>query len=477
MKAFLVAFLLCPVAAYAQTGGLNLQAPSINPNAPKIDASTLNAAINAQLATKQDLNGDSSGQHVMPFGGSNAYTTAILSTQLTLVPDWYKQTTDGTDDAPSIQRAINASCAIGGGRVDLLSRHYSIQSPISIPCAIIMQGRGWQEPNQSATSGGGTWLDVTSPSFSAITISGVPAEGTEIRDIAFDQPNQTPPTSTGTWTPVVYAPVINVVGVGGKTRLSNTMFWGVYDGVAFTNGGRFIADHLYGQFFHAGLTGSLQLDSIRLDQIHIFPYWSYQAPVIAWQQVNAIGIVLGRVDTPFIDNVFVFGAADGIQFRTDASSGGVPGGVSTGFEIGKLSCDSVVNCVDIEGAGVNGHIGQIRQAGQQGTSSGAPYTDATVIRVVGQANIQVGLMSALLIDKTAISDISTTVCSSIQVGESSFDYTLSAQPAVYLFTQAYGGCQSRVDFGIKPLLILGGKTLTASNGTGAATFWPTAVQQ
>ncbi|WP_415529395.1 hypothetical protein [Gluconacetobacter sp.] len=326
--------------------------------------------------------------------------------------------------------------------------------PISVPCAIAIRGEGWQEAPHEAVPKG-TWLSVEQVEAPAITFISAAAKGASIESVAFVEPGQTVrPDAHGGWAPQAFPPVIVLRNVEGFTYLHNLYMHGVSRGIESSNGGRTTIDGLYGQFFDNAITLDSEMDVSRINNVHSWPYISGEPPIMAYQQTHLETIILGRVDGAFIDNIFTYGAEAGLRF---ISGVGRNPGVATGIQIGKLGCDSVAHCLRVDAVGVTAMVDEMRQFGQEGTSSGHPLPGADAVLVNGEISLLAGQVEARMIDKSFLTVTSRTQCSNIRIANAFIDFSASQNSnPVPVAAVACGphGETNEILFGTKPALVL-----------------------
>lgn len=368
-------------------------------------------AITARQAEqgKQNFDDDTSGQRVtIPGANRSAPLSAALS-ELGIVPDRFKLSADGTDDAPSIQRAVNQACGGVTRNIRFLHRHYAIQSPVSQSCFANWHGQGWAtQPLGSLATAPGTWLEI-GPAFinnatAPVTFNGNGATGSVVEDFGVTEPGMTPPPlpvmdthghvtgwSPATWNPAAYAEVF-LSNFAPDMVYRHILFDGVNAGIASVGSGRTSMYDIRGQTFSYLINVQQNQDVSRIVDVHYWPFWSVADPVIQWQQANAHGIYSLRNDTPFWDRLFFFGIHDAIYFGHESA------GNTTGGTIGSISCDSTVYCLwdalDPASGQISMQIGNVRSYGQKwDTTYNAAITQmpgSTVFQFDGSAVMQIG---------------------------------------------------------------------------------------
>lgn len=449
---------------------------------------------------KQDMNGDISGQH---FATSGAVTMPTISEGVArrgFTPDDYIQTADAGDDSISIQRVINGVCggALRSSNLSFLSRHYSLRSPINQPCKIDWNGQGWLEQlngQASIPSAPGTWFDV-GPSFASgatapITLGGS-ASGSVVRDVAFSEPGQPAPpnpnvNSSGqvigwpAWAPIAYPPVFNVTQAPG-VLFHHLFFPGVYQGVHTEGSGRTSFTDIKGQSFDYLIDMHYAFDVSRIVDIHGgWPFWSSADPVLQYGQAHADVIRSFRNDTPFWDRIFVFGVRSGIAIDTDpqGQSAYLPGGSTTGFALGIISCDFTVHCLWIKpNAASQGHTQSIRSYGQKWDTIAADpvvmMPGSNVMQIDGTGVFQISMMQNFGSDGETINFTSTANGSNIAIGSLYGILTRMSPNSVVARFPTTGGPLSLLSISI-PLLTPDhpsgfADTNTSPNGSGQGTM-------
>lgn len=393
---------------------------------------TLPGAFFCSPAVSQSKSNSNAGEYISDFSKN------IISRRVGFFPDDFKLQADGSDDAPSIQRAVSALCqtpgrAGSGGTIQLLARVYEIDTPVKIPCAVSMRGQGWEE---QMTLGGGSWLHITSAlgtSTPAFSLETGYSRASQFSDFAVTEDHALPSTTSGAkWTPTPYAPVFNLSGVGASVFFHHILWDGVYEGIYAKGAGRIETDGMYSDAFHylIKIDGSLDVDRFR--NIHEWPYWTgsmvlgstaaamtaaQKDNVSAWRTAHTNTIILGRADTPFLDEIFSYGTRSAIAF-VNTNTGNT--GRATKVHIGRLSCDKSASCISIEAEVTNQASMIIDQLDWQGggalTTSTTPIPKGAAINIFGAAAIQIGNVYAESIGKAVFNFNNEKICSNIKVG-------------------------------------------------------------
>lgn len=255
---------------------------------------------------------------------------------------------DSADDGPAIQRAINAAAALGG-IVFFPAGTYKLESGLTVPSGVILEGSGW---NRNSGARIGTWLHVVSTSFVPVTLVG---DGGGMRDIAFwhDQPAPGPG-----WAPNLNYPyTIEIVGNSSEVHLRDLLLLNPTNGIRQrANGGaagRIYLERIFGQPLYRGLEIERVADVMYVNGLHFGAIWSVDPAVFDYTKANAIGILSYYNDHPNFDNVFLFYYLQGIVFGSNVY------GVTTRFRMSNFECDLCWEGVRVWGTGVTGKISNL----------------------------------------------------------------------------------------------------------------------
>jgi len=406
----------------------------------KIDA--VNGQSQGQLLTAPSLSGgtinttDLSAGSVKVGSATNSVSPSQAFARLAIYPDDYKTAADGTDDAPSIQRAINAATQSGGNLVRFMPHGYTLASGVTISSKIDWECASAQEdPNRIA----GTYFRITNATALPVTVTGSLSRGTKIHGCAWyqNQPNPGP----ASWVPNVYQPIISILNTYGAVYINDNYMPGIYQGINVYNAGRVFIDGLWGQWFNYAIQIDKSYDIDRISNLHAWPYWSADQYIVSYQQSNLNTIMLRRADgVEFGAGMFGF-AENSMLWLGDSktdSSGNI-GGPSTKTQIPYLTCDFTRHCILVEAQGTTANIGTIDSQGQDLTAvkplAGA---DTFAIDTSGSFNGAINQINQQFGDKAVISDASTSDVSHILVGSIRTDLAYTSQKtfAVWLANSA-----------------------------------------
>ncbi len=411
-------------------------------------------------------------------GGANPNQEAMSEAaprRMVLVPDTYKETSDGLDDAPSIQRAVNAACAGNVKTLAFYARRYKINSPITQNCLANWEGQGFEEQPGSNTAASGTWFDIgagfSSTLASPITV--VAGTGSVFENFGVAEPSQpTPPSASydplfsagsasphilgytpGTWSPAPFYFVFSIKGSPGNL-FRHIMLDGVNQGFHVDHSGRTNFEDIRGQVFNTMFEIHESYDVSRITDVHDWPYWSSADPVMAYDQEHAYVVASYRNDTPFWENIFGLGVRAVLYMADD------PDGTTTGIQAGNISCDSAVYCIRINTGApvqVTGQFGSIRTFGSKwSTVHPIPlvqYPGSSMLQLDSSAVLQVGSMENFGTDVATVVFNAPKRPSNLMVG-SLFVHAdhMSAGAFVVKFPVASGTIPSLLTLGMPPAI-------------------------
>ena len=124
--------------------------------------------------------------------------------------------------------------------------------------------------------------------------------------------------------------------------LNPTKAWRVRgNGITGAASGRIFFNRISGQPLQEGFRFSHCLDSIYLDQIHLWPKWNgVNAQVAAYMRANASAFILGRVDNPKLGTVFCYGYYRGMLVIHDEALVSLPAGTVSLLQCSVFGADN-----------------------------------------------------------------------------------------------------------------------------------------
>lgn len=315
-----------------------------------------------------------------------------------------------TDDAPALQTLANRSSDTTATIVQLPSGTCNIASAILITKPITLRGQGWSE---NGPGNYGTYLAVVGIGFTPFEVTGKSVRGSvmSFQNLAVSQLHPVPAAG---WIPLDYPYVFYVHDTGGTVNFDKLFLYGINKGISSYNVGRLHITNLYGQVFSNVLKVDRTMDIDRYVDFHIWPFWSSDVNVIAYQQANMDAIWLLRDDSPYLDRIFIYAARSGIRFSQGAT--GAPSKVVAG----SLTFDGVQRGLWLTDA-VNlmtTQIGNMTWQGGAGIAPTAPISGATGIQADAGTwgVIQLGNLEAQFGDKNIVNLAGTTSRTILTIG-------------------------------------------------------------
>ncbi|BDH16581.1 MAG: hypothetical protein [Bacteriophage sp.] len=106
--------------------------------------------------------------------------------------------------------------------------------------------------------------------------------------------------------------------------LRDLMFYGTrygvrLDGIPAHGTGRLEIYNLKGHFFEYGIVVATAYDVVRIDQVHIWPFWRDSDYVHAYTLAHLTGIYFERNDNPLLSNIFTIYCACGLYLSNGAT--------------------------------------------------------------------------------------------------------------------------------------------------------------
>lgn len=424
----------------------------------------------AGLDAQDRLAGDSGSTTVRAPGEPTPLTAAQRAAMIVDARAWGMRCDGTTDDGPALQAVHDRVDANAALLVQLPSGTCRIASAVTFTKTLVLRGQGWtagQSPNL------GTWLLIDGTGFNPFTLTGAAVRGAAFENLAVFQQHP-PPPAFGLWTPTAFPCVFTLENTAGEVSFRNIFLLAINRGVCSHLSGRLTLQGISGQVFTSLAEVDKSYDVDRYMDLHIWPYWSTAAPVMAYTQANADVLRLSRVDTPLADRVFVFGVRSAVHFLRSPGEGANAGGVTTKLLAGTIGCDFVARCLWVEASGVTWQIGRVMAQGQAwGSNPPAPLGSATAVQVgsgiAGQADGSVvGQIGQLWTEFTA----GCTVCivghgaSNLAIGVqySNFGPSPAGASAVWLLNGAHTVSWA------SPPQFSGGTGITAKNTRASGTL-------
>ena len=265
------------------------------------------------------ISGNASSATAIATGSTTARTLANRFADVVNVKDFGAVGDGVADDTAAIQAAINYAGGISNNPTSVYipstQNGYRVTSRLNISSGrIYLYGDGFTTPGVLTTSKSSElFFDHAGIGILIYQVSGTTIDGISTRR------NQ--PTPTSGWTPNALDFDI-VVTASNDTTIQNCLIRNATKGIrGYSIGyGRLNLFNIKMQAFDIGIEIDEVFDVVRLNNIHIWPFWSVDSNVTTYTKTNLIGINSLRNDNPNIVNIFTWGAKYGIRC---GSGGGV----------------------------------------------------------------------------------------------------------------------------------------------------------
>jgi hypothetical protein len=246
-----------------------------------------------------------------------------------------------------------------------------------------------------------------------------------------------------------------VEGTSGNVELRHIYMPGVWAGISGDGAGRLVVDGFYGQCFARCVEDVHDYDLSQFNRFEIWVYWSAASAVVQWSQGVTDALYLGRVDTPFIDHIFVYGVHAGLHLdQSNSGNAYAPGGPASKVTLGMLSCDHTLWCIWSTGTG---NTLQAANVLAEGASYPDPKIGATVIPLPHAAAIevdgagtlfaQIGRLWSEVTDEYAVGLFNQSAGSHLQIGSQYADLTYEAPDGVIYWASNLSSGANYVELG------------------------------
>jgi hypothetical protein len=232
-----------------------------------------------------------------------------------------------TDDTQPFQNALNAA-AETGGIVHVPAGKFLIKTHLDIPPDVTLEGT-WRAPARTPESKGSTLLAVEGKGNAEGTPFISLSQDSMLKGLIIHYPEQADrdPPHPYAWT---------VRGRGDNCTILDVLMTNPYQAVDFGTFpcGRHYIARLYAQALYRGIFVDKCFDVGRIENVHIWPFWSTEGPSREFTRKEGIAFVFGRTDWEFMSNSFCIGYQVGFLF-TEFKDG--PGNVlitQSGSDIG-----------------------------------------------------------------------------------------------------------------------------------------------
>jgi len=265
-----------------------------------------------------------------------------------------------TDDTQAFQDTLDRCAESGGGVVSVPAGKYLIKTNILVPPSVTLEGtwrapssvdryhRVPQEPDKGPELQGSVLLAVENPGLEDATAFIRLERNATLKGVTIFYPHQ-----TKTNPPVAYPWTVATVGAD-NCSIIDVLMVNPYQAVDFGNraSGRHYIRSLYAQPLRRGIYVDHCLDVGRLENIHLWPFWTAadpDSPVGRFMLEQGEAFIFGRSDWEYVSNCFAIAYKIGFRFIKGKGEGPFAGGGNYLLsQSGADMCDMAVLAEDIQ---------------------------------------------------------------------------------------------------------------------------------
>lgn len=225
-----------------------------------------------------------------------------------------------TDDAPKFRALI--ATGIPEIIVDTVEKGFRLASNVPVPRSITIKGNGVQpyaEGGPYQSKGPGSWLFfdhmgrgisiTTAVSSGFIATVYLEKIGTYRKHTA---------AINASWTPTGFD--FDIAATNADVFYKDLMLLNPNKAILHLNGlaGRITIDNVRGQFLSQGIYIENAQDSVRVNNLHDWPFWLADTNITNWTTANKVLFLLHRCDNPLLSNIFTIYTNTGIAIYSNA---------------------------------------------------------------------------------------------------------------------------------------------------------------
>lgn len=231
-----------------------------------------------------------------------------------------------TDDTAAFQRGMEAAAEAGGGVVRVPAGHYRIDGNLNVPDLVTLEGT-WRAPGRLYPKSGENPFGNLRGSVLLAYAGAGEEEGepfiwlnsnSTVKGLAVFYPEQTP-----TNPPMPYPWTIASAGAD-NCSIIDVLLINPFQAVDFGTrvAGRHYIRNLYAQALRRGLFVDQCYDVGRAENVHFWPFWSWEDPVREYMEEHSEAFIFGRTDWQYLTNCFAIGYGVGFRFGNFGSGPG-----------------------------------------------------------------------------------------------------------------------------------------------------------
>ena len=250
---------------------------------------------------------------------------------------------DGSsDDTAAFQRALDAAGKTPGSTVHAPAGRYRIGGSISVPASTTLKGDFVGPGGRS-----GSILLVTGGKGRADGPACVALSGgkSTLTGFVMEYPDQNPEAAEP-------APYPYAVSGGHSARIEELFLFNAYQGIDLDASHAAMVRNVWGEPLRVGLHVDHCYDIVRIENVHLWPYFTLGKPMRAWVQAHGVAFEFGRSDWQYCLNTFCYGYHTGYRFyrAKEAKPNPAttyPAGATNGNFVG-IGADCVAIGIDVE---------------------------------------------------------------------------------------------------------------------------------
>ena len=212
-----------------------------------------------------------------------------------------------TDDTPAFQLAIDTLSKSGGGTLSIPTGNYLIKSHLIVKENVTLKGV-FEAPTARTQNKGSTLLAIEDTNgLDGIPFITLHANAT-LKGLTIFYPKQSQDEPKPyPWT---------VRGVGDNCTIRDCLFVNPYAAVDFGTqpAGRHLIDGLYAQALYRGIFIDKCFDVGRINNVHLWPFWSTSSKLMKWTEQNGVAFTIARTDWEYMNNCFCISYKIGYHF-------------------------------------------------------------------------------------------------------------------------------------------------------------------
>lgn len=293
-------------------------------------------ADGAELASATDTTGSALVGFLQIGTGATPRTAQNKSRDTVSLKDFGAVGDGTTDDTIAIQAAVDA-CVITGKTLLATSGKYRTTSVINVGGKLNLIGEGYAVDRGTGVANTGTWFYLNHPGqgFFLVTTK----QGGMFQNFGTYRTHAAPAVG---WAPTVYDYDMFMSPSANEWTFKDLMLLNPYKGIKGSN--RIMVDNVKMHPFVEGICIDDCRDTARLQNVHMWPFWSEDNNVTLYTLANLKAYRFLRVDNPTMVGCFCIYANKGLSIEQGAT------GTTYALRATCLNFDGVVNGIVVDAA-------------------------------------------------------------------------------------------------------------------------------